>query len=152
VSIVRAQRERNVWYAFAQPVAFVIFFIGGLAETNRAPFDMPEAEQELTGGFHTEYSGIALRAVLPAEYANMIVVSSVATTLFLGGWLRPFPNVAFLSFLDFVPAWTWFLIKSFLFLLCLHLGARNAAALPVRPADAARVESPHPVGDCETWC
>jgi NADH-quinone oxidoreductase subunit H len=116
VSIVRAQESAHVWYVFVQPVAFVIFFIGGLAETNRAPFDLPEAEQELTGGFHTEYSGMRFALFFLAEYANMIVVSSVATTLFFGGWLRPFPNVAALSFLDIIPSWTWFLIKSFVFL------------------------------------
>jgi NADH-quinone oxidoreductase subunit H len=116
VSIVRAQESSHLWYAFAQPLAFVIFIIGSLAETNRAPFDMPEAEQELTGGFHTEYSGMRFALFFLAEYANMIVVSSVATTLFLGGWLRPFPNVAMLGFLDVVPSWTWFLVKSFFFL------------------------------------
>ena len=116
VGIVESQREAGLWFAFVQPVAFVIFFIGGLAETNRAPFDMPEAEQELTGGFHTEYSGMRFALFFLAEYANMIVVSCVATTLFLGGWLRPFPSVEVLSFLDLVPAWIWFLFKTFVFL------------------------------------
>jgi len=116
VGIVNAQNDQRVWFAFVQPLAFVIFFIGGLAETNRAPFDMPEAEQELTGGFHTEYSGMRFALFFLAEYANMIVVASVATTLFFGGWLRPFPNTAFLGFLDFVPSWTWFLLKTFVFL------------------------------------
>jgi NADH-quinone oxidoreductase subunit H len=116
VGIVEAQRDAGLWFAFAQPVVFVVFFIGGLAETNRAPFDMPEAEQELTGGFHTEYSGMRFALFFLAEYANMIVISSVATTLFLGGWLRPFPGVAALGFLDLVPAWIWFLLKTFVFL------------------------------------
>ena len=116
VSIVRAQESAHVWFAFLQPIAFVIFFIGGLAETNRSPFDMPEAEQELTGGFHTEYSGMRFALFFLAEYANMIVVASVATTLFLGGWLRPFPNVAWLSFLDFIPGVVWFTVKVSFFL------------------------------------
>ena len=116
VGIVNAQLDAGLWFVFAQPVAFVVFMIGGLAETNRAPFDMPEAEQELTGGFHTEYSGMRFALFFLAEYANMIVISSLATTLFLGGWLRPFPSVAALAFLDFVPSWIWFLSKTFVFL------------------------------------
>jgi NADH-quinone oxidoreductase subunit H len=115
VGIVNAQYNSGWWF-FVNVPAFVIFFIGGLAETNRAPFDMPEAEQELTGGFHTEYSGMRFALFFLAEYANMIVVSSVATTLFLGGWLRPFPNVQALAFLDIVPAWVWFFLKTFVFL------------------------------------
>ena len=116
VGIVEAQRESGLCFLFIQPVAFVLFFIGGLAETNRAPFDMPEAEQELTGGFHTEYSGMRFALFFLAEYANMIVISSVATTLFMGGWLRPFPSVEALGFLDLIPSWIWFIGKTFAFL------------------------------------
>jgi NADH-quinone oxidoreductase subunit H len=121
VGIIEAQYNARIWYVFLQPVAFVILFIGGLAETNRAPFDLPEAEQELTGGFHTEYSGMRFALFFLAEYANMIVVSAIATTLFFGGWLRPFPNVdTFLGLplwlLGYVPGWIWFLLKTFVFL------------------------------------
>jgi NADH-quinone oxidoreductase subunit H len=113
VGIVEAQLNAGFWYGFVQPVALLIFFVGGLAETNRAPFDMPEAEQELVGGFHTEYSGMRFALFYLAEYINMIVVCTVVTTLFFGGWLRPFPNVEALWFLDYVPGWIWFLLKSF---------------------------------------
>jgi NADH-quinone oxidoreductase subunit H len=127
VGIVEAQRDSGWWFVFAQPVAFVIFLIGGLAETNRAPFDMPEAESELVAGFHTEYSGIRFALFFLAEYANMIVIAAVATTLFLGGWLRPFPGVEALAVLDLVPGWAWFLLKTFLFL---YLFLQIRATLP----------------------
>ncbi len=127
VEIVEAQRRAGVWFAFVQPVALLIYFVGGLAETNRAPFDLPEAEQELVGGFHTEYSGMRFAYFFLAEYANMIVISAVAATLFFGGWLRPFPNVSWLWVLDLVPAWVWFLLKT-LVLLYLFLWIR--ATLP----------------------
>ena len=116
IGIVEAQQESGLWFGFIQPVAFVLVFIGGMAETNRLPFDMPEAETELTGGFHTEYSGMRFSLFFLAEYANVIVISAVVVIMFFGGWLRPFPNVAALSFLDIVPAWTWFIGKIFFFL------------------------------------
>ena len=116
VGIVEAQQETGLWFGFVQPVAFALVFIGGLAETNRAPFDLPEAEQELTGGFHTEYSGMRFALFFLAEYANIIVISAVVTILFWGGWLRPFPNVEALGFLDLVPGWIWFFVKMFVFL------------------------------------
>jgi NADH-quinone oxidoreductase subunit H len=116
VGIVEAQQETGLWFGFVQPVAFVLVLIGGLAETNRAPFDMPEAEQELTGGFHTEYSGMRFALFFLAEYANMIVISAVVTVLFWGGWLRPFPSVDALAFLDLIPSWIWFFGKMFVFL------------------------------------
>jgi NADH-quinone oxidoreductase subunit H len=116
VGIIEAQQNAGMWYVFVQPVAFVIFLAGSLAETNRSPFDLPEAEQELTGGFHTEYSGMRFALFYLAEYTNMIIVSCVAVTLFFGGWLRPFPNVAALWVLDYVPGWIWFLLKVFGFI------------------------------------
>jgi NADH-quinone oxidoreductase subunit H len=116
IGIVESQLQQRVWFVFVQPVALVVLFIGGLAETNRTPFDLAEAEQELTGGFHTEYSGMRFAMFFLAEYANMIVVSAVVTTLFFGGWLRPFPNVGWLFFLGWIPGWIWFLMKCFVFL------------------------------------
>jgi NADH-quinone oxidoreductase subunit H len=116
VGIVEAQKADRVWYLFPQIVAFFLYLVAGVAETNRNPFDLPEAESELVAGFHTEYSGMRFALFFLGEYANMIVVSAVATTLFLGGWLRPFPNVEALAFLDVVPGVVWFALKLFVFL------------------------------------
>jgi NADH-quinone oxidoreductase subunit H len=92
------------WYVFPQIVGFAVFMIAGIAETNRAPFDFPEAEQELVAGYHTEYSSMSFAMFFLAEYINMVTVSAVATNLFLGGWHGPF-----------LPEWLgflWFLLKT----------------------------------------
>src|SRR5256885_1370677 len=87
--IVAAQGSDSIWYLLYQPAGFLIFLISGIAENNRAPFDLPEAESELVAGFHTEYSGIRWSLFFMAEYAAMVVVAAVATTVFLGGWYFP---------------------------------------------------------------
>jgi NADH-quinone oxidoreductase subunit H len=91
------------WYLFLQPLGFFIFMTAGIAETNRAPFDFPEAEQELVAGYHTEYSSMSFAMFFLAEYINMVTVSAVATDLYLGGWHGPFLPVSL--------GWVWFLIK-----------------------------------------
>jgi len=91
------------WVIFLQPVGFFVFLTAGIAETNRAPFDFPEAEQELVAGYHTEYSSMSFAMFFLAEYVNMVTVSAVATDLFLGGWHGPFLPASW--------GWIWFLIK-----------------------------------------
>jgi NADH-quinone oxidoreductase subunit H len=88
--IVVAQQSDAVWFVIYQPIGFMIFLISGIAENNRAPFDLPEAESELVAGFHTEYSGFRWSLFFMAEYTAMVVVTAVATTLYLGGWYFPF--------------------------------------------------------------
>lgn len=110
LAIVEAQRE--VWFAVIQPAGAVIFLIATLAELNRAPFDMPEAEQELTAGYHVEYSGMKFALFFMAEYTKMIAIAAIAATLFFGGYREPwFLRETFLS-VDYIWAWgfsNWFL-------------------------------------------
>jgi len=105
------------WFVVVQPVAFVIYMICAIAETNRLPFDLPEAESELVAGFFTEYSGMRFAFFFLAEYANMILVSCIATVAFLGGWQAPLP------FLQFIPPIVWFLAKVY-FLLFFYFWLR----------------------------
>jgi len=102
--IVLHQQASGVWFIFYQPLGFFIYLVAAMAETNRAPFDMPEAESELVAGFMTEYSGFRWSLYFLAEYANIFVVCSIAVTLFFGGWLRPFAGTAAFNFLDWFPA------------------------------------------------
>jgi len=105
VGIVQAQLQQGIWFIAAQPLGFVVYIIAGVAEVNRAPFDLPEAEQELTAGYLTEYSGLRWSLYQMSEYINMITVSAVASTLFFGGWsffgfgLERIPGVSILIFL-----------------------------------------------------
>ncbi|MCU1343376.1 MAG: respiratory-chain dehydrogenase, subunit 1 [Candidatus Acidoferrum typicum] len=102
--IIATQNDYGVWFVFAAPVGFFIYVVASIAETNRAPFDLPEAESELVAGYMTEYSGFRWALYFLAEYTNMVVVASIATTLFLGGWLRPFAGTRAFNFLDFLPS------------------------------------------------
>ncbi|MFZ2089556.1 MAG: NADH-quinone oxidoreductase subunit NuoH [Desulfobaccales bacterium] len=98
VDIVNAQSQ--YWFVLVQPVAFILYLTCATAETNRAPFDLPEAESELVAGFHTEYSGMRFALFFLAEYTNMFIVAAIATVFFLGGWQGPF-----------LPGIVWFFLK-----------------------------------------
>ena len=96
------EAQRNVWFIVYQPFAFILYIVAGLAEVNRTPFDMPESESELACGYNIEYSSMKFALFFMAEYAHIVVVAAVATTLFLGGWMGPF-----------LPGPVWFFIKVF---------------------------------------
>ncbi|MBW6485737.1 MAG: NADH-quinone oxidoreductase subunit NuoH [Syntrophobacterales bacterium] len=96
------EAQKGIWFVVLQPVAFVIYFIASVAETNRTPFDLPEAESELVAGYHTEYSGMMFALFFLAEYTNMFIVSAITVTFFLGGYQGPF-----------LPGIVWFLLKSY---------------------------------------
>ena len=103
VEIVERQERIHLWFVFPGLLAFFLYFVSGVAETNRNPFDLPEAESELVSGFNTEYSGVKFAFFFLGEYTAMIIISCVAVTVFFGGWLSPFPHVRALAFLDLIP-------------------------------------------------
>jgi NADH-quinone oxidoreductase subunit H len=106
VKIVTSQTHVWQWYIFRQPIGFLVYLTAAVAEVNRTPFDIPEAEQELVAGYNTEYSGMKFAMFFFAEYANLFTISAVSTTLFLGGWNGPW-----------LPSWIWFFIKTFFVIL-----------------------------------
>ncbi|MAI77187.1 MAG: NADH-quinone oxidoreductase subunit NuoH [Rickettsiales bacterium] len=116
-------KQQNMWYVIPHFPMFVIFFISTLAETNRAPFDLPEAESELVAGYNVEYSSMSFGLFFLGEYGNMILMSSMSTILFLGGWLPPVE----IAFFQNIPGFVWFLLKVTI-LLFLFLWVR--ATLP----------------------
>jgi len=115
--------QRTIWFAIPLFPMFVIFFISGLAETNRAPFDLAEGDTEIVAGFFVEYSAMTFALFFLGEYANMILISATTTVLFLGGWLSPLPFVPF----TLIPGVVWFLLKIF---FCLFVFLWVRATLP----------------------
>ena len=143
--IVHAQT--GMWFFIPQFFGFLVFMAASFAETNRAPFDLVEADAELVAGYFTEYGGTAFVAYLFAEYANMIVVSGMMVTMFLGGWLLPFGIHP--------PGWVDpFVVfaKMTIVLPLLHLDPRDAAAPALRPADVVRLEGVAAAGDAQPAC
>ncbi len=110
------ESQRKIWFVVPLFPLFIMFFVSGLAETNRSPFDLPEAEAELVSGYNTEYSGIGFVLFFLGEYSNMVLMSSIITIYFFGGWFSPFN---YISVLPILPGTFWFGLKtaSFLFLL-----------------------------------
>ena len=133
-AVVEAQRK--VWFALPLLPMFVVFFISGLAETNRSPFDLVEGESELVGGFFVEYSAMPFALFYLGEYANMILMSAMTSILFLGGWLPPVDVAPF----TWIPGPIWFFAKMAGVLFGFLWVRASISAFPLRPADAARVE------------
>jgi NADH-quinone oxidoreductase subunit H len=115
--IVQAQSGGILsWYWLPLFPLFIVYFVSGVAETNRAPFDIAEGESEIVAGFHVEYSGMAFAVFFLAEYADMILISMLAATMFMGGWLSPFEGTFLAPLFDWVPGLIWLLVKTSFFL------------------------------------
>lgn len=119
-TIVNAQSGSILhWYWLPLFPLFIVYWISGVAETNRAPFDVAEGESEIVAGFFVEYSGMGFALFFLAEYANMILISALITVMFFGGWLSPFQGIALLeNFTTWVPGYAWFLLKLSFFVFC----------------------------------
>ena len=143
---MRAQQGGGFWSWYVVPLfpLFVIFFISALAETNRAPFDLPEAESELVSGYNVEYSAIAFALFFLGEYANMILLSALGVTLFLGGWLPPFDSPV----LTWIPGAALVPCQDVPSSLPVPLGPRHLPALSLRPAHAPGLEGLPPAVAC----
>jgi NADH-quinone oxidoreductase subunit H len=156
LSDMAAQQAGGLWNAFTQPLAFLVFFIAGFAETNRLPFDMPEAEPELVAGYHTEYSSMKFSMFFMAEYTHMITMAALTTLLFLGAWHLPFLDLgatglsegtvallhlaifcAKVAFLLFVFIWVRWTLPRFRYDQLMNLGWK--ALLPIALANIAWV-------------
>jgi NADH-quinone oxidoreductase subunit H len=111
--------QSDGWYVIPQFIGFVIFLIAGIAESHRLPFDIPEADQEIVAGYHTEYSGMKFGMFFVGEYLGLVLVSSLITVLFFGGWLGP----------AFLPPIIWFSVKAFIF-ICFFILLRAAIPRP----------------------
>ncbi|MCW8963357.1 MAG: NADH-quinone oxidoreductase subunit NuoH [Gammaproteobacteria bacterium] len=111
--IILAQKGNHVWGWFFIPLLplFLVYFISGIAETNRAPFDVAEGESEIVAGFHVEYSGMAFAVFFLAEYANIIMIAALTSIMFMGGWLSPFDGTSLQQYFDWVPGTFWLLAK-----------------------------------------
>lgn len=119
-TVVNAQAG-GIWHWYWLPLLplFLVYWISGIAETNRAPFDVAEGESELVAGFHVEYSGTVFALFFLAEYTNMVLISALATLMFMGGWLSPFEGIPYLEqAFAWVPGFAWWLVKLSFFLFC----------------------------------
>ena len=155
--IVEAQQADHVWYVFFQPLGFLVYMISALGETNRAPFDLPEAESELVAGYHTEYSGFRWALFFMAEYSAMIVTAAIAVTLF--SWRLDVFRVTGTSFFGLVnpesyasyllQAWLVFGVEDNAADLCVYVVSLDVAALSLRSVDGAWVEMDDPGWTCQ---
>ena len=121
--ILWTHRQQHGWFILLQPIGFVVFFIASIAELNRTPFDLSEAENELVAGYHVEYSGFRWAFFMLAEYVYLFAMSALITVVFLGGWLPPF------AFLGFIPGAVWFALK-FSAVVFIYIWLRYISAFP----------------------